>query len=320
MKVSVIVPIYNRENYLARCLDSIRNQTEADLEIILVDDGSTDGSGKICDAYAKTDPRFQVLHQKNGGVSSARNAGLGVMTGRYCCFVDSDDFIDRQYISVLVHNANAYHCDLSVCGLTRTNTARHSGKVTLLNRPEAQESLFQEAGGMKGYIGGKLFHAELIKKHKISFDETQTLAEDLLFLFDYLSCCQRENTVCILDHPLYYYENGSMGALAQRGRTDVFLESWCDAVRACEKILQKIPEEERRLRRAVELEQTMQCVTMLRIMANYGEQASSKAYQKFLRTHLIPYLFSHRSLQKKLGAIAVLVCPQKFFERKRANG
>ena len=86
MKVSVIVPIYNTQKYLVRCFESIINQTHSDLEIILVDDGSTDDSGRICDAYAETDKRFRVLHKVNGGVSSARNSGIDMMSGNYCCF------------------------------------------------------------------------------------------------------------------------------------------------------------------------------------------------------------------------------------------
>lgn len=320
MKVSVIVPIYNRQKYLARCFDSIINQTETELEIILVDDGSADSSGRICDAYAKKDKRLRVLHKANGGVSSARNAGIDAMTGDYCCFVDSDDYIFENYIAVLLGNLKSNHCDLSVCGLSKTDDAGDSNSVTVLNRKEAQLSLLNETDGIRGYIGGKLFKTDVIKKKNIKFDETQTLAEDLLFLFDYLMCCQSENAVCVSDSKLYYYENSSMGALAQRGQADVFQEKWCDAVNACDKILNKIPQEEKRLRRAAELEKTLQCVTMLRVMAPYDEKIRSRSYKKFLLKHFIPYLFSKNfSVRKKMGAIAVLVCPKKYLKRRRAN-
>ncbi|OUQ56652.1 hypothetical protein B5E58_10530, partial [Tyzzerella sp. An114] len=93
-KISVIVPIYNVEKYLNRCVDSIINQTYKNLEIILVDDGSPDNCGKICDEYAKKDNRIKVVHKENGGVSSARNVGLNIATGDYIGFVDGDDWID----------------------------------------------------------------------------------------------------------------------------------------------------------------------------------------------------------------------------------
>lgn len=320
MKISVIVPIYNTQKYLARCFDSIMSQTESDLEIILVDDGSADDSGRICDAYAEKDKRFRVWHKDNGGVSSARNAGIDMMNGEYCCFVDSDDYISENYISVLLNHLKLYCCDISVCGLSRSDTTGISNRVTVLNRREAQFSLFNEMGGMKGYIGGKLFKTDIIKNKNIKFDENQALAEDLLFLFDYLMYCQSESAVCISDSQLYYYENSSMGALKERGQSDAFQEKWCDAVNACDKILQKIPEEDKSLRRAVKLEKTMQCATMLRIMADYDEETRRKAYQKFMLKHLIPYLFSqHFSIRKKIGAVAVLVCPKKFLRKEKSK-
>lgn len=100
--VSVIVPVYNVEEYLAECINSIINQTYKNLEIILIDDGSTDGSGKICDAYKKMDDRIIVIHKDNGGLSDARNVGMEVMTGSYVTFVDSDDYIEDDMITILV--------------------------------------------------------------------------------------------------------------------------------------------------------------------------------------------------------------------------
>ena len=321
MKVSVIIPIYNTQKYLDGCFESVINQTESDLEIILVDDGSEDDGGRICDAYAKRDKRFRVLHKENGGVSSARNSGMDIMSGQYCCFIDSDDWVFENYIAVLLNNLKSYSCDISVCGLSGTNlTENNSNAVTVLNRRKAQMSLFDETGGIKGYIGGKLFKTEIIKKNNIRFDENQTLAEDLLFLFDYLMCCQSENAVCVSNAKLYFYKKDGSGALAQRGRSDVFQEKWCDAVNACEKILKKIPDDEKSLRRAAELEKAMQCTTMIHIMADYDEDIKRKSYKKFLMKNLIPYLVSRNfSIRKKLGAIAVLVCPKRFLKRRIAN-
>ncbi|HFR3426712.1 TPA: glycosyltransferase, partial [Streptococcus suis] len=104
--VSVIVPVYNVENYLSQCLDSIIHQTYKNLEIILVNDGSTDGSGKICDDYAAKDGRIKVIHQENGGLSDARNKGLDLMTGQFVTFVDSDDYLENNCI----HTLYTYAC------------------------------------------------------------------------------------------------------------------------------------------------------------------------------------------------------------------
>ena len=113
--VSIIVPVYNVEKYLERCLDSLINQTLKDIEIILVDDGSTDDSGNICDKYAKKDKRIKVIHKENGGLSDARNIGLSIANGRYLQFVDSDDFIHKQMIEILYNTIINNNADISIC-------------------------------------------------------------------------------------------------------------------------------------------------------------------------------------------------------------
>ena len=114
-KISVIVPIYNVENYLRRCIDSILKSTYENLEIILVDDGSTDECPTICDDYAKKDPRIKVIHKKNGGLSDARNKGLDIATGEYISFIDSDDCINKNMLSYLMNLLVDNSCDISVC-------------------------------------------------------------------------------------------------------------------------------------------------------------------------------------------------------------
>lgn len=117
-EISIIVPVYNVENYLKKCVDSILSQTYRDIEVILVDDGSTDKSGEICDDYAKKDSRVKVLHKKNGGLSSARNAGIDIAQGNYLGFVDSDDYIEKDMYEILYKNLIDNNADISVCGIT----------------------------------------------------------------------------------------------------------------------------------------------------------------------------------------------------------
>lgn len=111
-KISVIVPVYNVEDYLEECINSILGQTYKNLEIILVDDGSTDNSSKICDIYEKKDKRIKVIHKENGGLSSARNEGLKYRTGEYISFVDSDDFIDKTMYEKLYSAIKKYDADV----------------------------------------------------------------------------------------------------------------------------------------------------------------------------------------------------------------
>ena len=118
-KISIIVPIYNVERYLMECIDSIRNQTLTDIEIILVDDGSPDNSGAICDDCALKDDRIKVIHKKNGGLSSARNAGLKVAIGEYIGFVDSDDWVDGEMYEFLYKNAVEKHAEIAACNIAK---------------------------------------------------------------------------------------------------------------------------------------------------------------------------------------------------------
>lgn len=113
--ISVIVPVYKSEKYLSDCVDSILNQTFCDLEVILVDDGSPDNCPEICDDYAKKDYRVKVIHKQNGGVSSARNAGLDIASGEYVAFVDSDDYLDANMYQMMMDTADKYNCDIVLC-------------------------------------------------------------------------------------------------------------------------------------------------------------------------------------------------------------
>ncbi|MDQ1143763.1 glycosyltransferase involved in cell wall biosynthesis [Bacillus sp. SORGH_AS 510] len=114
IKVSVIVPIYNVEKFLSKCIETIINQSYKNLEIILVDDGSPDRSGEICDEYAAKDKRIKVIHQKNSGVSSARNAGINAATGDYVCFADGDDYLMPDYVEYLMDLAVRNDADISL--------------------------------------------------------------------------------------------------------------------------------------------------------------------------------------------------------------
>ena len=113
--ISVIVPVYNSEKYLKRCIDSILNQTYKAIELILVDDGSPDNCGKICDEYAKKDKRVRVIHKTNAGVSAARNSGLEIALGNYATFVDSDDYIEPEMYSNMMEKVHQYNCDVVMC-------------------------------------------------------------------------------------------------------------------------------------------------------------------------------------------------------------
>ena len=165
--ISIVVPVYNVEKYLTRCIESLINQTCNNLEIILVDDGSTDKSGKICDNYSKKDKRIKVIHKKNGGLSDARNTGIDIASGKYIGFIDSDDWIlPNMYLklyNLLIDNS----AEISVCNFIQTSrenmkyNIKHE-KIKILNREEAIKKLSIDKEIMD-YAWNKLYKTELFK-------------------------------------------------------------------------------------------------------------------------------------------------------------
>lgn len=152
LAISIIVPVYNVEKYLNRCLDSILNQTFTDFELILVDDGSTDNSGIICDEYKTKDNRIKVIHKENGGLSSARNAGLDIARGRYIGFVDSDDFISKDMYQILYNEAEKNKADMIMCEFKKVdknyeainNNLYKKSDIKLLKKDEILEDMYSD--------------------------------------------------------------------------------------------------------------------------------------------------------------------------------
>lgn len=186
-ELSIIVPVYKVEKYLPRCIDSILAQTFGDFELILIDDGSPDGCGRICDEYAQKDKRIVVIHQKNMGVSAARNAGLDIARGRYIGFVDSDDWIEPQMYEVMVDAIRENGADMAVCGV---RYADEDGKFTRADRLSegvySRDGLLEDVFAMPNKLGGgccnKVFDASKIAS--VRFKVGMTIAEDALYLFD----------------------------------------------------------------------------------------------------------------------------------------
>ncbi len=166
-KISVIVPVYNVKDYLKACVKSIVSQTYENLEIILVDDGATDGCSELCDEIAKTDERILVVHKENGGLSDARNAGMDIATGDFIGFVDSDDSIESDMFEILINNLLKYDADISCCRYTKVwedgneEPVGNDGKVTeYLGLDALKEYLYGKT--MDPFVVNKLYKAELL--------------------------------------------------------------------------------------------------------------------------------------------------------------
>ena len=212
-KVSIIVPVYNVENYLERCINSLRNQSLADIEIILVDDSSTDSSLEICNRAAAEDSRIKVIHKVNEGAGKARNAGLEVATGEYIGFVDSDDFVKEDMYETLCEKADKYCSDLVMSGVLFVdgNMFSEAGENVCkiyFDRDthfETEESLKELRMGIVGAMPDdvddskygmgnvkNLFKSEIIKENNIAYkSERDLFSEDALFMIDYISCIKK---------------------------------------------------------------------------------------------------------------------------------
>lgn len=198
--ISIIVPVYNVEDYIDTTINSIINQTYRDLEIILVDDGSSDNSGKICDAQAKNDSRIRVIHQQNGGVSSARNTGLDAANGKYIGFVDGDDLIDPRMYEKLFLLLTRYKCDIACCSVMEDNTEYKNFKsVMVLERHDAMRALVM-SNGITVSAPDKLYKKTIWDG--IRFDEEMSYGEDLALM--HLLIDKADRVACTPER-LYHY-------------------------------------------------------------------------------------------------------------------
>ncbi|MEE1047672.1 MAG: glycosyltransferase family 2 protein [Clostridia bacterium] len=206
--ISVIVPIYKVEQYLKRCLDSIINQTYKNLEIILVDDGSPDRCGEMCDEFSKADSRIRVVHKINGGLSSARNAGLDIMTGEYVGFVDSDDWIESEMFEKLYELLVSNGAQIAACG---TGMVFSSGEVHYLNSDYPQDKkieIYQKQDAFKELILNQKITNSVCDKlfSKQIFDELRFKEGIIYEDFEIMpKCLEKIKMVVYTPTPFYYY-------------------------------------------------------------------------------------------------------------------
>lgn len=217
--VSIIVSVYNAEGTIGRCIDSILNQTYREYEAIILDDGSTDASGKICDEYAKKDSRIRVVHKENTGVSDTRNQGIAMARGEFLQFLDSDDWITPEATALFVHTAVEYQCDMVISDFYRVVGERVSQKGAieedgLMDRAAYAEYMMQKpADFYYGVLWNKLYKKSVIEKYRITMDETISWCEDFMFNLEYIRHIRNVYAVKV---PLYYYVK-TKGSLATQG-------------------------------------------------------------------------------------------------------
>lgn len=201
--ISIIIPVYKVEKYLEKCIESVLKQTYTNLQIILVDDGSPDNCGKICDEYAKKDSRIEVIHKANGGLSDARNVGISKAKGRYIGFVDSDDYIKEDMYEILLNLIKKYDADVSICNLydvidenecirNKENGIREYSRIDIL-----KEILLDK--NIQSYAWNKLYKKELFDEIKYPIGKKYEDIGTTFYLFE--KC----NKIVVTSEPEYYY-------------------------------------------------------------------------------------------------------------------
>ena len=201
--ISIIVPVYNVKDYLFKSVQSILNQDYNNIEIILIDDGSIDGSSELCDELAKSDSRIKVIHKENGGPSSSRNKGLDIASGKYIAFIDSDDLVSNKFISTLYSDITSEEdIDLSICNFSTVIDGNRNtfedGSIAIFNKDDAINNILI-GNRFAGHLCNKLFNRDLIGELRL--DESLTLYEDLDFVIRYVFKCRN-----VIHHSIALYD------------------------------------------------------------------------------------------------------------------
>ena len=281
-KISVIVPIYNVEQYLDKCVESLVNQTYKNLEIILVDDGTKDKSGEMADLWSIKDERIKVIHKENGGLSDARNAGMKIATGEYITFVDSDDWINYKMYAILINNLEKYNADISVCAVKKVykedvvneKQVVNKEEICVLTSEEALENLLDE-GILKQTVWNKLYKREVIDGIYFEFGK---IHEDEFWTYQIFGKCEK---IVYTVEQLYYYLQRS-GSIMDKP----FSMSRLDALEARNNrlnyIKQKFPKLEIKAKKSL----FFSCLYQYQLMLKCEKIVEQRKYEQVIKKYI----------------------------------
>lgn len=314
--VSIIIPVYNCESYLRKCLMSILQQSYTEIEIIVIDDGSQDGSLKICKEMEATDNRIRVFHQNNCGVSVARNIGLSFARGEYIAFVDGDDWIERDYIKVLLNDMKKFNADMSVCGIFRENLDGEVFEKTnyscgnILNKDDAIYSALR-FDGFQGYLCNKLFKREKILLKSLKLNEKISILEDLLFVIQYLNASE---CIVVNNQPLYHYVNHDDSARQSCSKAICFQQKWLTEIDALSEIINEL--ENKTLKNYAKAKKVLSCSFYLKRMyaCDYHDKNIESKLIKYIRKNLFwVWRFKLGDWKWRLTTYACAISPKMDF-------
>ena len=317
--LTLAIPVYNMEQYLPRCMETMLAQTCQDYECILVDDGSTDNSGQMCDDYAAKHSDFiRVVHKENGGLSSARNAGIDAAKGKYIIFPDPDDWVEPDYVEKLLEYRQQIDADLVCTGYfvdTENNCipAKKDQLPMTLSGTEAQKALILPPQ-MGGFAWNKLYRLDVIRKHNLCFLDDVGITEDLDFAYRYLAFCR---TICFAPSARTYHYFQRDGAATRSG----FSRRKLDSLHTYEKIIADCEQTMPDLAQASKDEICTTAVNLIWMYQNskIKDTEAKKTLLCRIRENLPAYLRGNRyGSGRKVQAVLAGFCPGLYAHLKNA--
>ncbi len=315
-KISVIVPVYKVEAYLQRCVDSLLAQTFSDFEVILVDDGSPDHCGEICDEYVRKDERVRVFHKPNGGVSSARNLGLDNVHGEWIAFVDADDLVPTDALEILV-GLTSPDVDMVMAGYEKygENGIRQDGPAYIVCKTidwkQALTEMFHPTDyGYQGYPFSKLYRTSKIKEEGLRFDQNIKFNEDRLFSVNFI--CHSKRLVAYTTKSVYTYllREGSAMSTLSKGYNKNFATDFDAFVQMFDIVKASTNDKMLRLYVKDGLCGSYRVNHKMMIIHNAYDKAIHSRMMKGMMQKGVLLLYVKQALRSFVGNVGLLLCPQ----------
>lgn len=305
--ISLVVPVYNMENYLDRCMNTLLAQTVNQYEIILVDDGSTDKSSQMCDRYTEDNPNLvKTIHKKNGGLSSARNAGMEIATGEYVVFPDPDDWVESNYVEqflTLQNDETDLICVGHYINYDTNQISVNEGQCRrIMLKQEAQKALLISPC-MNGFAWNKLYRLDIVRKQGLKFLEDVGTTEDLDFTFRYLQYCRK---TCFVPEVRTYHYYQRRGAATHSG----FSRHKVNSIRTYEKIIDASKDCPELLQAAKEEVANVAINLLWTFQNSFSNDIESKKLLKKKLKQMLPFYLKSKTygLGRKVQALMAYVC------------
>lgn len=306
--VSVIIPVHNMKKYIGQCLDSVKKQTFQKLEIIVIDDASTDGSLKICEEYAKKDNRFKIIQNSIcRGVSDARNAGLDICTGDYITFLDADDFFSEDYIDKLLYTIKDKNADIVTCGGWDTNEAGIPKETE--NNKEVIVITIDSHYRFDSKYAHTVARCALYKKSiikDIRFDSTLYVGEDTYF---YAQVLKRAKLICYMSERLYYYRIHTASITHRKFQEKQFTEA-----DAWDKVENLYKDNKKILKSIKAVKTNVLCQMLKRAWSENEYKKQCRDYVKLIKKNLMYTAFSHLSIKNKISIFFFALMPDTYMK------